>query len=73
VAFGLKTEVRGLRETLLELRDLDSNIYKQINTDIKNAALPFAKGIESGLPKSAPLTGFSHSGATALTTSANKT
>jgi hypothetical protein len=73
VAFGLKTEVRGLRETLLELRDLDSTVYRQINTDIKNAALPFAKGIESALPKTGLPTGFTHNGATAFKVSENKT
>jgi hypothetical protein len=73
VAIGLKTEVRGLRETLIELRELDTVIYKQINSDIKNAALPFARGIESGLPKSLPIKGFTHNGATAFKTSENKT
>jgi hypothetical protein len=73
VAIGLKTEVRGLRETLIELRELDTEVYKQINSDIKNAALPFARGIESGLPKSAPLRGFTHNGETGFKTSENKT
>jgi hypothetical protein len=73
VAIGLSTEVRGLRETLLELRDLDKTLYAQLNSDIKNAALPFAKGIESALPRTAPLSGFTHSGATAFRTSENKT
>jgi hypothetical protein len=73
VAIGLKTEVRGLRETLIELRQLDAEVYKQINSDIKNAAGPFARGIESGLPKSLPIKGFTHNGATAFKTSENKT
>lgn len=73
MAIGLETEVRGLRETLIELRNLDKTLYTQLNSDIKNAALPFAKGIESALPTASPLTGFTHSGATAFRTSENKT
>ena len=73
MAIGISTEVRGLRETLIELRTLDKTLYTQLNSDIKNAALPFAKSIESALPISAPLSGFTHSGATAFRTSDNKT
>ena len=47
MAIGLETQVRGLRETLLELRDLDKTLYTQLNSDIKNSALPFAKSIEN--------------------------
>lgn len=70
---GVSTEVRGLRETLMELKQFDKTAYDQLNSDIKNSALPFAKGIESALPKSEPLSGFTHSGATAFKTSENKT
>jgi len=73
VAIGLQTEVRGLRETLIELKQLDKTIYDQLNSDIKNAALPFAKGIENSLPNTAPLSGFSHSGVFAFRTADNKT
>jgi hypothetical protein len=73
VAIGLSTEVRGLRETLIEIRALDKTLYDQLNSDIKNASLPFAKGIENALPKSVPLSGFTHSGATAFRSSDNKT
>jgi hypothetical protein len=73
VAIGLSTEVRGLRETLMELRTLDKTLYTQLNSDIKNASLPFAKSIENALPKSVPLSGFTHSGATAFRKSDNKT
>jgi hypothetical protein len=79
VAVGLDTQVRGLRETLIELRNLDKTLYTQLNSDIKNAALPFAKSIELALPKSAPLSdasgksGFTHNGATAFKVSENKT
>jgi hypothetical protein len=73
VAIGLSTEVRGLRETLMELKALDKTLYDQLNSDIKNASLPFARGIENALPTNAPLTGFSHSGATAFRSSDNKT
>ena len=73
MSIQVQTQVRGLRETLIELRQIDNTLYKQINSDIKNAALPFAKGIESGLPKASPLTGFTHTGATAFDSSKNKT
>lgn len=73
MAIGLKTEVRGLRETLIELRTLDKTLYDQLNSDIKNAALPFAKSIENALPRTAPLSGFTHSGFTAFKPSENKT
>lgn len=73
MAIGISTEVRGLRETLIELRDLDKNLYNQLNSDIKNSALPFAKSIENALPKSAPISGFTHTGATAFKSSDNKT
>jgi hypothetical protein len=79
MAIGLETQVRGLRETLLELRDLDKTLYTQLNSDIKNSALPFAKSIENALPKTAPLSdasgksGFVHNGATAFKVSENKT
>ena len=79
MAVGLDTQVRGLRETLIELRNLDKTLYTQLNSDIKNAALPFAKSIELALPKSAPLSdasgksGFTHNGATAFKVSENKT
>jgi hypothetical protein len=73
VAIGLETEVRGLRETLMELRALDKTLYTQLNSDIKNASLPFAKGIQNALPKSVDVPGFTHSGATAFRPSENKT
>jgi hypothetical protein len=73
VAIGLETEVRGLRETLVELKTLDKTLYDQLNSDIKNAATPFAQGIQNALPKTSPLTGFTHSGATAFRSSDNKT
>jgi hypothetical protein len=50
MSIGVSTEVRGLRETLIELRNLDKEFYSQINSDIKNAALPFANAIKSSLP-----------------------
>jgi len=73
VGFTVQTEVRGLRETLLELKELDKTLYDQLNTDVKNFALPYARSIENALPKSAPLSGFTHAGATAFKTSENKT
>jgi hypothetical protein len=73
VAIGLETEVRGLRETLIELRNLDKTLYTQLNSDIKNASLPFAKGIESALPKVINIKGFTHNGATAFKPAENKT
>lgn len=73
MAIGLKTEVRGLRETLIELKQIDKTLYDQLNSDIKNSSLPFAKGIENALPKTAPLSGFTHSGPTAFKPSENKT
>jgi hypothetical protein len=79
MAIGLETQVRGLRETLIELRNLDKTLYTQLNSDIKNSALPFAKSIENALPKTAPLSdasgksGFVHNGATAFKVSENKT
>jgi hypothetical protein len=73
VAIGLETKVRGLRETLMELKSLDKTVYEQINSDIKNAAQPFARGVESALPKTLNIKGFTHSGATAFRSSDNKT
>lgn len=73
MAIGLKTEVRGLRETLIELRQIDKELYTQLNSDIKNSSLPFAKGIQNALPKSVPLSGFTHNGETAFKPSENKT
>jgi hypothetical protein len=73
VAVGLQTEVRGLRETLLELKALDKTLYDQLNSDIKNSAMPFAMAIQSALPKTAPLSGFTHAGVTGFRQSDNKT
>lgn len=73
MAIGLKTEVRGLRETLIELKQLDKTLYDQLNSDIKNSALPYAKSIQNALPTTAPLSGFTHSGATAFRQADNKT
>ena len=73
MAIGLSTEVRGLRETLMELKALDKTLYTQLNSDIKNASLPFAKSIQNALPKSVKVPGFTHSGATAFRSSDNKT
>jgi hypothetical protein len=73
VSIGISTKVRGLRETLIELRNLDKTLYDQLNSDIKNAALPFANAIRNALPATAPLTGFNHNGATAFKPSENKT
>lgn len=73
MSIGVSTEVRGLRETLIELRNLDREFYTQINSDIKNAALPFARAIQNSLPTSPPLTGFTHNGATAFKPGENKT
>ena len=73
MAVGLQTEVRGLRETLLELKALDKTLYDQLNSDIKNSAMPFAMAIQSALPKTAPLSGFTHAGVTGFRQSDNKT
>lgn len=73
MSIGLQTEVRGLRETLIELKQLDKTLYDQLNTDIKNSALPFAKSIEAALPRTAPLSGFTHTGETSFDVSKNKT
>ena len=73
MAIGLETKVRGLRETLMELKSLDKTVYEQINSDIKNAAQPFARGVQSALPKTLNIKGFTHSGATAFRSSDNKT
>ncbi len=73
MAIGLETQVRGLRETLIELRNLDKTLYSQLNSDIKNSSLPFAKSIQNALPKSVDVPGFTHSGATAFKSSENKT
>jgi len=72
INLSVTTEVRGLRETLLELKQLDKTLYDQLNTDVKNFALPFALSIQNALPRTAPLSGFTHNGATAFRTSDNK-
>ena len=73
MAIGLETQVRGLRETLIELKQLDKTLYTQLNSDIKNSSLPFAKGIQNALPRSLDVPGFTHTGATAFKPSDNKT
>lgn len=73
MAITIQTEVRGLRETLLELKQLDKTLYDQLNTDVKNFAKPYARSIQNALPRTAPLSGFTHTGETSFDTSKNKT
>jgi hypothetical protein len=73
VNLSVTTEVRGLRETLLELKQLDKTLYDQLNTDVKNFAKPYALSIQSAMPRTIKTKGFTHSGATAFRSSDNKT
>ena len=70
---SVTTEVRGLRETLLELKQLDKTLYDQLNTDVKNFAKPYALSIQNAMPRTIKTKGFTHSGATAFRSSDNKT
>ena len=73
VNLSVTTEVRGLRETILELKQLDKTLYNQLNTDVKNFAKPFALSIQNAMPRTVKTKGFTHSGATAFRSSDNKT
>ena len=73
VDLSVTTKVRGLRETLLELKQLDKTIYDQLNTDVKNFAKPYALSIQNAIPRTIKPTGFTHTGATAFRSSDNKT
>lgn len=72
MGFTVQTEVRGLRETLLEIRELDTLIFKQVKKNIESAVSPLATKVQAAIPTTSPLTGFNHDGRTSFKSSENK-
>jgi len=57
-------EVRGLQESLRELRRLEPEIRKEIGRDIQRLVRPVAQEINRSIPAEAPLSGMNHAGRT---------
>jgi len=57
-------EVRGLQESLRELRRLDPELRKEIGRDIQRLVKPVAQEINRSIPTTAPLSGMNHAGRT---------
>jgi hypothetical protein len=66
------TEVRGFRETMLEIRNLDALIFKEVRRNIESSAAPLATKIQQSIPTTSPLRGFNHQGRTSWQSSENK-
>ena len=62
--------VRGVQETLRDLRTLEPTLYKATMRTIKRAAKPLQSAAQGALPASAPLSGFAHGGRTGWSRSA---
>jgi len=52
------TSVYGVRETLAELREMDKALFFEAVREIKKAASPLARAIESHIPSEPPLSGM---------------
>ena len=57
-------EVRGLQESLRELRRLEPDLRKEIGRDIQRLVRPVAQEINRSIPTTAPLSGMNHAGRT---------
>lgn len=57
-------EVRGLKEALKTLNELDPALRRQITKDIRKIAEPALAAIRSEIPSQAPLSGMNHAGHT---------
>jgi len=66
------TEVRGFRETMLEIRNLDALIFKEVRRNIESSAAPLATKIQEAIPTTSPLRGFNHQGRTSWQSAKNK-
>jgi hypothetical protein len=71
------TEVRGFRETMLEIRNLDALIFKEVRRNIESSAAPLATKIQQAIPTNSPFAsgtkdGFAHQGRTSWQSSENK-
>jgi len=67
-----QVEVRGFRETMLEIRNLDALIFKEVRKNIESSAAPLATKIQEAIPTTSPLRGFNHNGRTSWQSSENK-
>jgi hypothetical protein len=57
-------EVRGLKETLQEIRNLDKMLFNEIIKDLKNTAKPYETKIKEAFPTKSPLKGAVGNGRT---------
>jgi hypothetical protein len=64
-------EVQGFRETMLEIRNLDALIFKEVRKNIESSAGPLATKVQEAIPTTSPLKGFNHSGRTSWQSSKN--
>lgn len=48
-----------LRAVLAELKQLDPNLQKELRKELRTGLKPVADGLKQGIPKQAPLSGFS--------------
>lgn len=62
-----QVEVYGVRETIAQLKALDTSLRKQAINDIKAAAEPLRADIAGRIPTTAPLSGWDHKGRTGWT------
>lgn len=59
-----KNTVIGAEDVLRELKKIEPNLYKEVQTQIINDLRPLYDKIKSSIPPIAPLTGFNHQGRT---------
>lgn len=65
MAIDITTEVRGLRETLLELKQVQPTLYKELVSDMNRLTGPLQAGVMQRIPSDLRMKGFRHRGRTA--------
>lgn len=61
----ITTEVRGLRETLIELKQAQPTLYKELVSDMNRLTGPLQAGVMQRIPSDLRMKGFRHNGRTA--------
>ena len=57
---GMSIEVKGLKETLNELRKVEPTLRKELTREIKGQAKPLVDAARALVPSSPPLSGMTH-------------
>jgi hypothetical protein len=59
-----EVDATALKRLVMELREIDPGLARQLGKDLKSDLLPFASAIQSDMPSESPLSGMAHSGRT---------